>query len=197
MLQPIHVSITFIFIIHIHSIIRFLIWLLFPRSGSSTYTRWSMRCFPQTFHTRLGNFLEVFIWQQWFNIDTLTAYDSNLLKMSVGEETWLWFSQCLTDGVIVIVMWLDAGFQCGEQLCEATDEISGVTSPEIENTLISFWYRVILIVYQFICHALWVQTFRKGNLTHWGLNKMDDTLQITFSNAFSEIKISEFHLKFH
>ena len=35
------------------------------------------------------------------------------------------------------------------------------------------------------------------SLTHWGRDKMDTILQMTFSNAFSWMKMYEFLLKFH
>ena len=39
--------------------------------------------------------------------------------------------------------------------------------------------------------------FIVNHLTPWGLNKMADILQVTFSNAFSWMNMCEFRLKFH
>ena len=43
----------------------------------------------------------------------------------------------------------------------------------------------------------WMKWKYHDILTHWGRDKMDTISQTTFSNAFSWMKMHEFHLRFH
>ena len=62
------------------------------------------------------------------------------------------------------------------------------------STLVNTWGSGTLKLYSLNLHSL---NKHKGELTHWGREKMAAISQTTLSSAFSWMKLSEFRSKFH
>ena len=60
-----------------------------------------------------------------------------------------------------------------------------------------FIYKPTILSYLYIIPLYETLSLSNQMLTHWGRDKMDAISQMTFSNAFSWMKMFEFRLKFH
>ena len=65
--------------------------------------------------------------------------------------------------------------------------------PATIETYLAIQWSMVVFAQRFTCHdGKYVR-----RLSHWGRHKMHGTWQMTFSNAFSWMKISLFYFKFH